>query len=80
MAFQVTGDKYHEWLGAGMLLIFCTVQYLNAVFEEKKKLIPAFGTQYEAYMKHVPHMMLRSWEKILLILALVIQSIGFFIK
>lgn len=20
MAFQVTGDKYHEWIGAGMLV------------------------------------------------------------
>lgn len=22
MAYQVTGDKYHEWIGAGMLLLF----------------------------------------------------------
>ncbi|MDD3222849.1 MAG: DUF4405 domain-containing protein [Clostridia bacterium] len=30
MAFQVTGDKYHEWIGAGMLLLFVIHNLLNA--------------------------------------------------
>lgn len=30
MAFQVTGDEYHEWLGAGMLLLFLLHNILNA--------------------------------------------------
>lgn len=29
MAFQVTGDKYHEWIGAGMLLLFIIHNALN---------------------------------------------------
>ena len=29
MAFQVTGDKYHEWIGAGMLVLFLTHNILN---------------------------------------------------
>lgn len=30
MAFQVTGDKYHEWIGAGMLVLFLFHNLLNA--------------------------------------------------
>lgn len=30
MAFQVTGDKYHEWIGAGMLVLFLLHNFLNA--------------------------------------------------
>lgn len=30
MAFQVTGDKYHEWIGAGMLVLFVVHNLLNA--------------------------------------------------
>ena len=30
MAFQVTGDKYHEWIGAGMLVLFLLHNLLNA--------------------------------------------------
>lgn len=30
MAFQVTGDKYHEWIGAGMLVLFLIHNFLNA--------------------------------------------------
>ncbi|MDD3219037.1 MAG: flavodoxin [Lachnospiraceae bacterium] len=30
MAFQVTGDKYHEWIGAGMLVLFVIHNLLNA--------------------------------------------------
>lgn len=30
MAFQVTGDKYHEWIGAGMLVLFLIHNLLNA--------------------------------------------------
>lgn len=30
MAFQVTGDKYHEWIGAGMLVLFLAHNILNA--------------------------------------------------
>lgn len=29
MAFQVTGDKYHEWLGVGMLVLFLFHNFLN---------------------------------------------------
>jgi hypothetical protein len=29
MAYQVTGDKYHEWIGAGMLLLFVVHNVLN---------------------------------------------------
>ena len=29
MAFQVTGDKYHEWIGAGMLILFIVHNTLN---------------------------------------------------
>lgn len=29
MAFQVTGDQYHEWIGAGMLLLFLLHNLLN---------------------------------------------------
>lgn len=29
MAYQVTGDKYHEWIGAGMLLLFVIHNGLN---------------------------------------------------
>lgn len=29
MAFQVTGDKYHEWIGAGMLVLFLLHNFLN---------------------------------------------------
>ena len=30
MAFQVTGDEYHEWIGAGMLVLFVIHNILNA--------------------------------------------------
>ena len=29
MAYQVTGDKYHEFLGAGMLVLFIVHNVLN---------------------------------------------------
>lgn len=29
MAYQVTGDKYHEWIGAGMLVLFLLHNFLN---------------------------------------------------
>lgn len=29
MAFQVTGDQYHEWIGAGMLILFLIHNLLN---------------------------------------------------
>lgn len=29
MAYQVTGDKYHEWFGVGMLLLFLVHNILN---------------------------------------------------
>lgn len=29
MAFQVTGDEYHEWIGAGMLVLFVVHNCLN---------------------------------------------------
>ena len=29
MAFQVTGDQYHEWIGAGMLMLFLIHNLLN---------------------------------------------------
>ncbi|MDO4554065.1 MAG: flavodoxin [Lachnospiraceae bacterium] len=29
MAYQVTGEKYHEWLGAGMLILFLIHNLLN---------------------------------------------------
>ncbi len=40
MAFQVTGDKYHEWMGAGMLVLFLLHNFLNvswykAIFKGK---------------------------------------------
>lgn len=30
MAYQVTGDKFHEWIGAGMLILFLLHNLLNA--------------------------------------------------
>ena len=30
MAYQVTGEKYHEWIGAGMLVLFLIHNLLNA--------------------------------------------------
>ena len=40
MAYQVTGEKYHEWIGAGMLVLFLLHNFLNigwykALFQEK---------------------------------------------
>lgn len=29
MAYQVTGEKYHEWIGAGMLVLFLLHNFLN---------------------------------------------------
>ena len=49
MAFQVTGDKYHEWLGAGMFLLFIIHNVLNwgwyrALFKGKYSVQRVFRT------------------------------------
>ena len=49
MAFQVTGDKYHEWIGAGMLALFLLHNLLNvswykALFKGKYSLVRILRT------------------------------------
>ena len=49
MAYQVTGDKLHEWFGAGMLLLFITHNMLNIrwyanLFKGKYRPVRFLGT------------------------------------
>ncbi len=49
MAYQVVGDTLHEWLGAGMLILFIVHNILNikwygALFKGKYKPLRIFGT------------------------------------
>lgn len=44
MAFQITGQKLHEWIGAGMLVLFVTHNFLNfrwygSLFKGKYRLL-----------------------------------------
>lgn len=48
-AYQVVGDKLHEWFGAGMLVLFIVHNILNikwygALFKGKYKPLRIFGT------------------------------------
>lgn len=45
MAYQVTGGKYHEWLGAAMLVLFIVHNVLN--FKWYKQLLRADIRQQE---------------------------------
>lgn len=49
MAYQITGDKLHEWFGAGMLLLFITHNMLNIrwyanLFKGKYRPVRFLGT------------------------------------
>ncbi len=49
MAYQVTGDKYHEWIGAGMLVLFLLHNFLNigwykALFQGKYQTVRILRT------------------------------------
>jgi protein-S-isoprenylcysteine O-methyltransferase Ste14 len=64
-------------IGMAIALLIAIFQYINAVFEEKKQLIPIFKETYGLYKKQVRHMILPLPEIIMLAAAMVFSIIGF---
>ncbi|HPF29708.1 MAG TPA: DUF4405 domain-containing protein [Lachnospiraceae bacterium] len=63
MAFQVTGDEYHEWIGAGILVLFVIHNILNAGW-------------YKALFKgkYSIHRVLRTVVNILVLVAIILTG------
>lgn len=62
------------------IIISCIIlafQYMNAVIEEKKQLIPIFGEEYKTYAQNVGHMLLTRSEIIALSLVVLLSAVGF---
>lgn len=63
MSFQVTGDKYHEWIGAGMLVLFVIHNLLNANWYKA-----LFKGKYSAYR------VLRTIVNLLVLVAIILTG------
>lgn len=63
VAFQVTGDKYHEWIGAGMLVLFVIHNLLNADWYKA-----IFKGKYSA------HRVLRTIVNLLVLVAIILTG------
>lgn len=64
-------------IGIILALIIIIFQYMNAMFEEKRQLIPLFGDKYHQYIKNVSRMLLTKAEAIVLIFVLVFSVVGY---
>jgi protein-S-isoprenylcysteine O-methyltransferase Ste14 len=63
--------------GILIALIIIAVQYVNAVIEEKRQLIPIFGEEYKLYIKNVNRMFLTNAEIVALILVALLSAVSF---
>lgn len=66
-------------IGILLALLFAASQYINALREEKKILIPLFGAQYNEYEHIVKGMLLHKWEACVLFIWVLIGVLGLFI-
>lgn len=64
-------------IGMILALMIIIFQYINAMFEEKKQLIPLFGDEYHQYTKNVSHVLLTKAELIVFILILLFCTVGY---
>jgi len=65
-----------SFIGIIVALIIVVGQYINAVIEEKKQLIPAFGEEYNLYIKNVSAMVLTRSEIIAFAVAVILSTVG----
>lgn len=65
-----------SFVGIIVALIIVGGQYINAIIEEKKKLIPIFGEEYNRYIKNVHGMVLTKSETVVVIFAVVLSIVG----
>ncbi len=63
--------------GIIIALIIMGFQYVNAIIEEKKQLIPIFNEEYSLYTNNVCRMLLTTSEIIVFISAILISAVGF---
>jgi len=66
--------------GLGFILLSLALYTLNGIFEERAFLLPAFGKQYEAYMKKVTARYLTPLQAIILIIVLAINTAAIFFR
>jgi len=64
-------------IGVIIALIIIFVQYLNAFYEERKKLIPIFREEYEFYTNNVQSMLLIKFDFFAVIIGILFNTIGF---
>lgn len=65
-----------SFVGLMIALMIVITQYINAIMEEKKKLVPTFGEEYYLYMKNVGSKLLTKPEIIIFSLATMISVLG----
>jgi protein-S-isoprenylcysteine O-methyltransferase Ste14 len=64
----------------GGIIIACIIfafQYVNAVVEEKRLLLPTFGEEYKTYVQNVGRMLLTRSEVVALSLIMLLSAVGF---
>lgn len=64
---------------AGIIVTFllALIQYLNAITEEKHRLIPIFREKYQGYQKNVKAMLFTKPEAVLFLLPVLFSALGF---
>lgn len=65
-----------SFIGIILALFVIIVQYFNAAWEERTKLIPLFGDDYRNYSRAVHGILLRKWEIFVLAAVILISFIG----
>lgn len=65
-----------SFVGIIVALIIVGGQYINAIIEEKKKLIPIFGDEYNLYIKNTRGMVLTKSEIVVVIFAVIFSIAG----
>ena len=66
-----------SFVGMIVALLITIFQYMNAIIEEKKHLVPNFGEEYNLYTKSVRGMFLTKSEIIIFIVVVIFSTIGF---
>lgn len=66
-----------SFVGMTVILLIVIFQYINALGEEKRQLIPIFGEDYNLYSKNVKGMLLKKSEIIVFTLVVIFNTVGF---
>lgn len=62
--------------GIIIAMIIIVLQYVNAVIEERRLLIPTFGEEYKIYTNNVRHMLLTRSEIVVLTIVVLLSIVG----